>query len=172
MTLIIGKPCKGCRIRTCTRGKKEASPALPRQGKEGKVALQILNRNQPHGSALYVTTFSGLCVLLLRPCSRGSNHRLRGGTGELICSFHPFIPSACILWLLDEDFTCLWRQMSVCCNFRMILFCTSSQSRWMTHGHQDCLKQLPANCELLWTSHMATSGELYKWCYFYARRSD
>lgn len=36
MTLIIGKPCKGCRIRTCTPGKKEASPDLPQQGKWSK----------------------------------------------------------------------------------------------------------------------------------------
>lgn len=30
--------------------------------------LNVMNRNRLHGLALYVT-FSGLCVLLLRPCS-------------------------------------------------------------------------------------------------------
>jgi hypothetical protein len=90
MTLIIGKPCKGCRIRTCTLGKDEASSALPQQGKVSKggraLALQILdvtNRNELYGLALYVA-FSGLYVLLLRPCAHctGSNPRLKRGKNK------------------------------------------------------------------------------------------
>jgi len=71
-------------------GKDEASPALPQQGKVSKggraLALQILdvtNRNELYGLALYVA-FSGLYVLLLRPCAHctGSNPRLKRGKNK------------------------------------------------------------------------------------------
>jgi len=84
-------------------GKDEASPALPWQGKGSKggraLALQILdvtNRNELYGLALYVA-FSGLYALLLRPCA---HDQIPGSkvekTRKLICSFHSFVPSACI----------------------------------------------------------------------------
>ncbi|KAG0526183.1 hypothetical protein BDA96_06G123600 [Sorghum bicolor] len=64
MTLIIGKPCKGCRIRTCTPGKKEASPALPQQGKGDERWQNFgIADSECHEQESTMLTFSGLCVL-------------------------------------------------------------------------------------------------------------
>jgi len=89
-------------------GKDEASPALPQQGKVSKggraLALQILdvtNRNELYGLALYVA-FSGLYALLLRPCAHDQIPGSKvGKTRKLICSFHSFVPSACISMTLS-----------------------------------------------------------------------
>lgn len=109
LTLIIGKTCRGCRIRTCTFGKDEASPALPQQGKGSKrwqsfgVADSECHEQEWTvwlGLALYVA-FSGLYVLLLRPCSAGSNRRLkrRGKHGNWFVAFTLLLPVHIYLWL-------------------------------------------------------------------------
>jgi hypothetical protein len=160
---LIGKPCKGRRIRTCTLAKRKLLLLFLSKEKGGE-------RWQSFGIAdsmswTGINCMAWLCVLLLRPCSCswGSNHKLRRGKkhGNWFVAFTLLFPvHACMTarWSLLIQLS-LKAEFNVL-QFSMTLFCSGSQNRWhmiTKIAWSNCL-QIVSYCE---KSHLATVSELY-----------